>query len=200
MTRKQPAKSEAQEQPSLRLEWRTPQELAENPRNWRTHPASQTKALQGVMQEVGWAGALLFNEASGRLIDGHARRKLALEQGSEKVPVLVGSWTEAQERIILASLDPIAGMAETDDAMLKALIDEVSQETPEMAALLEEIAGAKAGEDAGGVDPNATGGDPGDGGYAEQYGVIVACRTEGEQREVYERLTSEGLDCKVVVT
>jgi hypothetical protein len=91
-------------------------------------------------------------------------------------------------------------MAEQDDAALQALIDEVSQETPEMAALLEEIAGAKLGEDGGGIDPNATGGDPGDGGYVEQYGVIVACKNESEQREIYERLTSEGLDCKVVVT
>ena len=132
-------KAEQPEQPALRLEWRTPQELVENPRNWRTHPAGQTKALQGVMQEVGWAGALLYNEASGRLIDGHARRKLALEQGSERVPVLVGSWTEAQERLILATLDPIGALAEQDDAALQSLIDEVSTETPEMKALLDEI-------------------------------------------------------------
>lgn len=140
-TKKRPEEPKTEAQPALRLEWRTPQELAENPRNWRMHPAGQTKALQGIMQEVGWAGALLYNEASGRLIDGHARRKLALEQGSERVPVLVGSWTEAQERIILASLDPIAGMAEQDDAALQSLIDEVSQETPEMKALLDEILG-----------------------------------------------------------
>ena len=140
MTRKQPAKSEAQEQPSLRLEWRTPQELAENPRNWRTHPASQTKALQGVMQEVGWAGALLFNEASGRLIDGHARRKLALEQGSEKVPVLVGSWTEAQEKLILATLDPIAALAETDTAQLDALIREIDTGDPDIMEMIARLA------------------------------------------------------------
>jgi hypothetical protein len=61
----------------LRLEYRSPAELAENPRNWRTHPEAQTRALADVMAEVGWAGALLYNERTRRLIDGHARRKLA---------------------------------------------------------------------------------------------------------------------------
>jgi adenine-specific DNA methylase len=35
------AKSDA----PLRLEWRSPEELAENPRNWRTHPEAQVAAL-----------------------------------------------------------------------------------------------------------------------------------------------------------
>jgi len=57
----------------LRLEWRTPEELADNPANWRQHPESQTKALAGAINEVGWAGAALYNERTKRLIDGHAR-------------------------------------------------------------------------------------------------------------------------------
>lgn len=36
--------------------------------------------------------------------------------------------------------------------------------------------------------------------YKEQYGVIVICKDESEQQEVYERLHSEGYECKVVTT
>lgn len=36
--------------------------------------------------------------------------------------------------------------------------------------------------------------------YKEQYGVIVMCKDESEQQEVYERLHSEGYECKVVTT
>ena len=36
--------------------------------------------------------------------------------------------------------------------------------------------------------------------YKEQYGVIVMCNDEAEQQEVYERLYSEGYQCKVVTT
>lgn len=36
--------------------------------------------------------------------------------------------------------------------------------------------------------------------YKEQYGVIIICKDEHEQQEVYERLYSEGYECKVVTT
>ena len=34
--------------------------------------------------------------------------------------------------------------------------------------------------------------------YKPQYGVIVICADENEQKEVYERLQKEGLTLKVV--
>src|SRR5262245_38800219 len=94
----------------LRLEWADPATLAEHPKNWRRHPDAQLGALSDVLAEVGWAGALLYNERTGRLIDGHARRKVAQAQGADRVPVLVGSWDEETEAKILATLDPVGAM------------------------------------------------------------------------------------------
>lgn len=34
--------------------------------------------------------------------------------------------------------------------------------------------------------------------YQEQYGVIVMCASEGEQEKIYNRLTDDGYECKVV--
>lgn len=34
--------------------------------------------------------------------------------------------------------------------------------------------------------------------YKEQYGVIVICKTEGEQKAVFEELQAKGLTLKVV--
>jgi hypothetical protein len=34
--------------------------------------------------------------------------------------------------------------------------------------------------------------------YQQQYGVIVVCKDEKEQEEVYNRLREEGLTCKIV--
>ena len=87
---------------ALRLEYRSPAELAENPLNWRRHPDTQLSALSDVITEVGWAGACLFNERTGRLIDGHARRKVAIEQGCEKVPVLVCRKMQHVKRIFVS--------------------------------------------------------------------------------------------------
>jgi len=100
------------ERKGLRLEWRNREELEDNPKNWRQHPNQQLLALRDIIAEVGWAGALLYNERTGRLIDGHARKKIARK--GEKLPVLVGSWTEEEERKILLTLDPIGSMAAAD--------------------------------------------------------------------------------------
>lgn len=34
--------------------------------------------------------------------------------------------------------------------------------------------------------------------YKEQYGVVVICKDEKEQKEIYDRLLAEGLTLKVV--
>lgn len=71
----------------FRLEYVDAATLAENPANWRTHPAAQISALNDVIAEVGWAGALLYNERTKRLIDGHARKNLAGTVKSDRRPV-----------------------------------------------------------------------------------------------------------------
>ncbi len=128
------------ESPPLRLEWRSPAELTENPANWRRHPESQLSALSDAIGEVGWAGACLFNERTGRLIDGHARKKVAHDRGDELIPVLVGSWDEATEKKILATLDPLAAMAEADAPALDALLREVNTGSQAVALMLGELA------------------------------------------------------------
>ena len=143
--------------PPLRLEWRSPAELAENPRNWRHHPEAQLTALADAIAEVGWAGACLYNERTGRLIDGHGRKKIALKQGCQKVPVLIGSWDEATEAKILATLDPLGTLAEADFAKLDALLREVSTGSDALQQLLGDLA-----RDAGIVPPEiASAPDPG---------------------------------------
>lgn len=140
MAKKKPTVEPQPEIPPLRLEWRSPSELAENPHNWRSHPTQQISALTDVIADVGWAGACLFNELTGRLIDGHARKKVALDQGATKIPVLIGSWTEAQEKTILATLDPLAALAEADTAKLDALLREVQTGSEAVASMLTDLA------------------------------------------------------------
>lgn len=126
----------AESQP-IRLEWRDPAELDENPANWRRHPQEQSDGLEAVIREVGWAGALLYNETTGRLIDGHARKKLPEDLAVDgKVPVLVGEWTEDQERTILATLDPLGAMAEADSLALADLLESISTDDETIGSLL----------------------------------------------------------------
>jgi hypothetical protein len=48
--------------------------------------------------------------------------------------------------------------------------------------------------------PGAPGAETLEGRYKQQYGVICICKDEADQRTVYEKLTGQGLECRVVVT
>lgn len=112
-------------------------ELKQNPRNFRRHPERQSKALRGVLEEVGIAGALLaYNhpERGLELIDGHLRQ----EQGGVW-PVLVLDVTENEANILLATHDPIGMMAEQDAQTLRDLVAGLEVKNAELAAMLEEL-------------------------------------------------------------
>lgn len=99
-------------------------QLRPNPKNWRTHPQEQADALRGVLAEVGIADACIAREmpdGSLMLVDGHLRTETL---GSELVPVLVLDVNEQEADKILATLDPLAGMAEADESQLKSLIQQ----------------------------------------------------------------------------
>lgn len=144
----------------LRLEWRDPAELADNPSNWRVHPDAQLRALEDIIAEVGFADTLLFNERTGRLLDGHARKKVA--KPGEKVPVLVGSWTEEQEKVILATLDTSTAMAKANPDALDALLEDISLSSHDMLNYLEHLSReAQAEREDEDEDGDGTDDDPG---------------------------------------
>jgi len=93
--------------------------------NWRRHSQEQLQSLRELLDDpqVGWAGACLYNERTGRLIDGHARREVV--DPKTPMPVLVGNWTEEAEAKILVMLDPVGAMAAGDAAACEALIARV---------------------------------------------------------------------------
>jgi DNA modification methylase len=121
--------------PRMILKYLDPKTLKENPMNWRTHPDDQRGALKDSLQRVGWAGAALYNSRTKRLIDGHLRREEAIRRG-ELLPTLVGSWSPSEEKYILATLDPITGLAEADEGALVKLLKDVELEIPDAGDVL----------------------------------------------------------------
>jgi hypothetical protein len=117
-----------------------PSEIIANPANWRRHPASQRRALRAVLADVGWVSRVIVNRTTGHLVDGHARVEEALARGEPTVPVDYVELTPDEERRVLALLDPIAGLAETDPNALGELIASISTGDADLAELLEALA------------------------------------------------------------
>jgi len=122
-------------------------DLKPNPRNWRTHPQAQQDALKGLLSELGIVDALIARELSDgslELIDGHLRADV---DPDTKWLVLVLDVTEAEANKILATLDPLAALAETDADMYADLLADVETGNEAVQELLDGIA-----DDAGLLD------------------------------------------------
>ena len=168
-------------------------QLRPNPRNWRTHGAAQRDALRGLLAEVGYAGALLAREladGSLELIDGHLRAETTPDA---IVPVLVLDVDEADAAKLLASLDPLGAMAGANAELLKSLLDNVETQSQAVQAMFDDLA-AQAGALQAAISTEP----PADIQIAEMFQIVVDCGSEEQQRALFERLSSEGLNCRVL--
>jgi hypothetical protein len=119
-----------------------PGRLMQNPSNWRVHGARQKKVLEQILDEVGWVRHVIINQRTGHIVDGHLRVQLAQARDEPSIPVVYVDLDEQEERLILASLDPIASLAATDSGALMALAASVNpDDQPEVAGLVRELAG-----------------------------------------------------------
>jgi hypothetical protein len=120
--------------------------LLENPKNWRRHSKAQTAALRDLLTEIGYADALLARELPDgqlMLIDGHLRKESTPDA---QVPVLVLDVSEEEADILLATIDPLAAMAETDANRIKALVATLQTESSAVQELFKRTVGDRVWE------------------------------------------------------
>jgi len=114
-------------------------ELRANPKNWRTHPPAQEAAMRGVLEDIGFADAMIARETPDglELIDGHLRQEV---MGDQPVPVLIVDVTEEEADKMLLTLDPLAMMAHADQDQLLHLLRDTQFESQAVNDMLEAVA------------------------------------------------------------
>lgn len=117
-----------------------PDQLLSNPWQWRVHPKAQQDSLKAVLDEVGWVQNVVVNKRTGHMVDGHARAGLAISLEEPLVPVVYVDLSEEEEKLILATLDPLGAMAAADKSILKELLESISATSEETKQLLERVA------------------------------------------------------------
>jgi hypothetical protein len=171
-----------------------PGDLILNDKNFRLHPASQKQALQGVISDIGFLRSVTVNKRTGRVIDGALRLTLALETGQPTIPVEYVDLTEEEEAEALATIDPIAALAETDKPMLEALLRQIQSPDSAVQKMLADLAAKH------GLLQTAALAQDQSGQIKEQYQVLVTCEAEEQQAELLERLTQEGYECRSLIS
>jgi hypothetical protein len=114
------------------LEYIKGSQLRPHPKNPRKHPDGQIKALEGALAQIGIADALVVYRAEDGVmttIDGHCRGEHWAEV---EWPCLVLDVTDEEAEFILATLDPLSGLATIDDEKMQRLLESVEFECEDL--------------------------------------------------------------------
>lgn len=98
-------------------------EIKENPKNWRRHPNWQRVSMSAALEEIGIADAVLVYENQAKeliLIDGELRKGLL---DGQQIPAVILDVTEPEADMLLATLDPLAAMADMEPQTFAQLLD-----------------------------------------------------------------------------
>ena len=99
--------------------------LKPNPLNFRIHPDTQKAAVGEAIDTLGWIEEIIVNERTGNIVNGHLRAERAASR-DEEVPVSYVDLTEEEERLALATLDPLSALAVEDAGRSRELLDSLT--------------------------------------------------------------------------
>jgi hypothetical protein len=129
-----------------------PKTLTKNTLNWRRHPAIQAEAMKEALDRVGWVQDIIVNQRSGLLVDGHLRLDLAIAHDEREIPVVYVDLDSDEERLVLATYDPLGALATTDRVLLDGILQEVEAGAGALAEMLARLAQEPAIESGGAPD------------------------------------------------
>jgi len=161
-------------------------DLAMSPHNFRQHSFEQMGALTAMLERVGFAGAALARQRDdGKLevIDGHLRAQVA---GDNEIPVLVLDVDERDAKTLLATLDPLAAMAETDVDALTSLVEGMSFDDASLTKLIASLAPSADSADSIEADVQADIGDALDDTPERSFVFIRRKRYPASDAELYQ--------------
>lgn len=165
-------------------------DLQEHPQNPRR---GNEQAIDESIETNGWYGACVVQQSTGFILAGNHRYRVAKRRRAKQVPtILIDVDDETAMRILLGD-NRIADLGSYDQETLEACLEglETLEGTgwglPELAA------------DEDGDEPEADeNGEVPDDVYTPSYGVIVVCKDEPDQEKIYEKLSDEGYEVRVV--
>lgn len=180
-----------------------------NPRKTLAPGDVEYEQIKQSILSFGMVEPIVWNRQTGNVVGGHQRLTVLRDLGQETVEVSVIDVTEAQEKALNIALNKISG--EWDDDRLSVLLDELAADADEMLLSLTGFTEEELDEmldlGDGGVPPSPEQDEDDDPPsreanfhYQEQFGVIVLCEDEEDQKSVYEKLIEQGFSCRVVAT
>lgn len=162
--------------------------------NAKKHDDSQVTKIASSIREFGFVNPVLIDK-DYNIIAGHGRVLAAKKLGLATVPALyVEGLTDTQRKAYILADNRLGELAEWDMELVGLELAELGD-----AGFDIDLTGFDLSIDDNSAEEEAPAADT-EFNYKEQYGVIVMCKDEAEQEKIYNRLTGEGFECKVVAT
>ncbi len=178
---------------SIRYETRPIAELTLDTHNPRTISGSAKQALAASLRRFGLVQPIVVNERTGRVVGGHQRIEVLREQGATTVDVAIGSWSEAEERVLNVALNNAAAQGEfaTPERVrdyLSAALSTLSLDDFSTLRLDELV--LTPGDDKKPRRRDSKG---------LTYKLVIECSDEAHQGELLEELEQRGLTVKLLI-
>ena len=168
-------------------------ELKAYEKNARKHSSQQISKIKDSISAFDFINDVIVDE-NGMILCGHGRVEAAKKMKLKQVPCkVIKHLTDAQKRAYILADNRLAELADWDMDMVQAELDDLAVE------LDVGIIGFDLPEEEN-TDGGASGSQDQSFSYQEQFGVIIMCKDEAHQKKVYEDLSKEGYECKVVAT
>lgn len=108
--------------------------------NWRRHGRTQRRHMESLLEDIGFAGAVLAREDENgiHLIDGHMRQEIASDD--QEVPVLILDVDADEARKLLATYDSVGSFADADRSRLEAVIRKVKTGNDQVQNFIDRVA------------------------------------------------------------
>ena len=184
--------------------------------NPKKHSTDQVKKLAGAIERDGFTQPIVIDE-DGVILIGHGRRLAAMYLNLEQVPVFVkDGLSETQKHAIRISDNALPLLGEIDEEALTAelkkmmeleddfevSLDDLGLIDFDLSKLADSIAEPEESDEAPEpmtpeTDRDYTKPDLAkEKNYTELYQLILTCKDESEQEELYQRFSQEGLGCR----
>lgn len=177
----------------------------------KEHPKNPKKGdeelIDESIEENGWYGAVTVQRSTGYIIAGNHRYRVAKRKGAKELPVI---WKDVDDETALKILlvdNKSSDAGDYDEALLEELLDGLENLKGTGYVLvsaqeqIESDASPTPPGEPGDVNPGVL--DPDDipdDQYTPQYGVMVVCKSESHQADVYKYiLTHLGNQVKLQV-
>ena len=156
-----------------------------NPR----HNDNAVDYVANSIKEFGFKVPIIIDKENV-IVTGHTRLKAAEKLGLKQVPVIMADdLTEEQIKAFRIADNKVAQFSTWDMEKLDLELEDINIDMTEFGF-----------DDINIIEDNESIDETSDThfSYKEQYGVIVMCKSEEEQEAIFNKLTEEGYECKVV--